>query len=177
VHVLREDHDLAACVGPDEHAAAEWASFAALAHVARGRWDPAADGPPAHGGHGLLILDGLLVRAVSFRKWSGVEVLGAGDLLRPQDEHESTFGLQASWRVLLDARLAVLDQRWSRRMAAFPEVGIALTDRAMHRSRRLAAAVAITQCRRLDVRPQLVLWSSRTASGASDSTASTSTCR
>jgi len=157
-HVLREDHDLAACVRPDQRAAAEWASFATLAYVRRGWWDPAAGGPVAGGGHGLLVLDGLLVRAVSFRKWSGVEILGPGDLLRPQDDDESTFGGEASWRVLLDARLAVLDERWSRRMASFPEVGIALTGRALLRSRRLAAAVAITRCRRLDLRLQLVFW-------------------
>ena len=43
-------------------------------------------------------------------------------------------------------------------MATFPEVAVALTGRAMQRSRRLAAAVAVMQCRQLDDRLHLVFW-------------------
>jgi CRP-like cAMP-binding protein len=68
------------------------------------------------------------------------------------------LGGEASWRVLADLRLALLDDGWSRRMAPYPEVATALTGRAMLRARRMAATVAIMQCRQLDERLHLVLW-------------------
>jgi CRP/FNR family cyclic AMP-dependent transcriptional regulator len=157
-HVLREDPDLAAAVPEAQRGAAERASLAALVYADRGPWDAGPAGDMARSGHGLLVLDGLLVREVSFRNHAGAEVLGPGDVLRPRDEDESALGIEASWRVLLDVRLAVLDHSWSYRMAAFPEVAITLTARAMQRSRRLASAIAITQCRQLDDRLHLVLW-------------------
>jgi CRP/FNR family transcriptional regulator, cyclic AMP receptor protein len=156
--VLREDPDLAPQLDESRRAAAERASLAALLYVERGIWDPTGTGSLTRRGHGLLVLDGLLVREVSFRNRSAAEVLGPGDLLRPHDDGESALGMEASWRVLLDLRLAVLDENWSHRMAPFPEVAIELTGRALQRSRRLTAAVAITQCRQLDDRLHLVLW-------------------
>ena len=132
--MLQADRGLAAGVPAAQRDAAERASFASLIHVNRGAWAaPLADG----GGHGLLVLDGFLVRAVAFRNRFSAEVLGPGDLLHPDVDDES----------------------WSRRMSPFPEVTIALTGRALLRSRRMAATVAIMQCRQLEARLHLVLWS------------------
>jgi hypothetical protein len=104
------------------------------------------------------VLDGFLVRAVAFRNRFSAEVLGPGDLLHPKEDDRSALGGEASWRVLRPLRLALLDESWSHRMAPFPGVAIALTGRAMRRSRRMAATVAIMQCRQLDARLHLVLW-------------------
>jgi CRP/FNR family cyclic AMP-dependent transcriptional regulator len=157
-HVLREDAELAAVVAEPQRGAAERASLAALVYADRGRWDALSAASATRRGHGLLVLDGLIVREVSFRDRSGAEVLGPGDLLRPHDEEQSALGTEATWRVLIDARLAALDENWSHRMAPFPEVAVALTGRAMQRSHRMGAAIAITQCRRLDERLHLLLW-------------------
>jgi CRP-like cAMP-binding protein len=47
---------------------------------------------------------------------------------------------------------------WSERMAAFPDVGIALTARALRRARRLANMLTIALHPKLDERPQLLMW-------------------
>jgi CRP-like cAMP-binding protein len=133
---------------------------AAVVHAPRGQWDATRDGAATRGGHGMLVLDGLLVRRVGFGGRWGAELLGPGDVLRPleHDGEEATLPFEATWRVLMDLRLALLDRRWSHRMAAFPDVGIALTGRAMRRSRRLANTFAISQHAKLDTRVHLLFW-------------------
>jgi CRP/FNR family cyclic AMP-dependent transcriptional regulator len=158
--VLQEDPDLASGVPPDRIEAATRASVTALLHAGRGPWDAASDAGRTRGGHGLLVLDGLLVRHVGFGDRSAAELLGPGDLLRPfdHDGSEAALAFEATWVVLIDVRLAVLDQLWSYRMAPFPDVGIRLTGRAMLRARRLANTFAIAQQARLDARLHLLLW-------------------
>jgi CRP/FNR family transcriptional regulator, cyclic AMP receptor protein len=158
--VLQEDPDLASGVPPDRIEAATRASVTALLHAGRGRWDAMSDAGPTRDGHGLLVLDGLLVRHIGFGDRSAAELLGPGDLLRPfeHDGAEAALAFEASWVVLIDLRLAVLDQGWSYRMAPYPDVGIRLTARAMLRARRLANTFAIAQQARLDARLHLLLW-------------------
>jgi CRP/FNR family transcriptional regulator, cyclic AMP receptor protein len=158
--VLREDADLAAAVPAAQRRQAASASLAHVVHVPRGVWDAGADALRARGGYGLLVLDGLVLREVAFAERWGAEVLGAGDLLRPleDDGAEAVLPAAATWRVLADLRLAVLDQGWSYRMAAYPDVAAELTGRAVRRSRRSAKAFALAQQPRLDVRLQLLLW-------------------
>jgi CRP-like cAMP-binding protein len=159
--VLQEDPDLASGVPSDCIEAATRASVTALLHAGRGAWDATWDARRTRGGHGLLVLDGLLVRHVGFGDRSAAELLGPGDLLRPFQrdvEEEAVLAFEATWVVLIDLRLAVLDQEWSYRMAPFPDVGIRLTARAMLRARRLANTFAIAQQARLDARLHLLLW-------------------
>jgi CRP-like cAMP-binding protein len=158
--VLQEDPDLGSGVPPDRIEAATRASVTALLHAGRGQWDARSDGGRARGGHGLLVLDGLLVRHVAFGDRSAAELLGPGDLLRPfdHDGEEAALAFEASSVVLIDLRLAALDQDWSYRMAPFPDVGVRLTARAMLRARRLANTFAIAQQARLDARLHLLLW-------------------
>jgi CRP/FNR family cyclic AMP-dependent transcriptional regulator len=157
--VLQEDPDLGSGIPESQLPVAERASLAALLHVGRGTWAATADAGRTHGGHGLLVLDGLLVRRVGFADRWAAELLGPGDLLRPleHDGEEATLPFEATWRVLIDIRVAVLDRAWSRRMAPFPDVGINLAARAMLRARRLANTFAIAQQARLDARLHLLL--------------------
>jgi CRP-like cAMP-binding protein len=159
-NVLSEDPELGAAVPPERAGDAAIASLAAIVSVPAGMWNAREEARLTVGGHGLLLLDGLLVRRVGFgRRW-GAELLGPGDLLRPleHDGEEATLPFEASWRVMATARLAVLDRAWSHRMAPYPDVGIALTGRAMLRSRRVANTLAISQHPKLDVRLHLLLW-------------------
>jgi CRP/FNR family cyclic AMP-dependent transcriptional regulator len=159
-NVLQEDPDLASGVPQPQVAAAARASVTVLLHARRGTWDATSDAARTRGGHGLLVLDGLLVRRLGFGDRWAAELLGPGDLLRPleHDGDEATLPFEATWGVLIDLRLAVLDRRWSYRMAPFPDVGIRLTARAMLRARRLANTFAIAQQSRLDARLHLLLW-------------------
>ena len=120
-----------------------------------GQWDPrpsVLDGD-FHQWLGLLVLDGLIVRSVDVEGLRCCELLGPGDVLRPWDEDGGvTLVTQATWRVLEDAKLALLDQAFARRACRWPSVTAELLRRTMSRSRSLSISLAITQARRADVR-------------------------
>jgi CRP-like cAMP-binding protein len=159
-NVLLEDRELHDVVPEESRAAAIRSSLAATASVRPGVWDARTDAHRTAGGFGLLVLDGVLVRRVGFADRVGGELLGPGDLLRPSehDGEEATLPFEATWNVLTDVRLALLDRRWSERMSAFPDVSITLTARAMRRARRLANMLTIGLHPRLDERLQLLMW-------------------
>lgn len=100
----------------------------------------------------LLVLDGLLVRRVHVDGRAGGELLTAGDVLRPWGACDSVVTSRVSWAVLRPLRIAVLDARWMRRMAPFPEVATELSERLLQRARRLLRLAAIMQQRRLEDR-------------------------
>jgi len=158
--VLVEDPELADAVPAAQQAAATRASLARTLAVERGRWDARAPARPTSGGYGMLVLGGLLVRRVGTSDHFAAELLGPGDLLRPleHDGEAATLPFEATWRVLHALRLAILDRRWSLRMSAYPDVGIALAARALLRSRRLANMFAIATYPHLDDRLRLLLW-------------------
>lgn len=158
--VLAEDGDLADAVEADRREAATRSSLARVLVIEPGTWDARAAAPDTGGGHGLLVLGGLLVRQVGIGDRIAAEPLGPGDLLLPlaHDGTAATIPFEARWRVLHPLRLAVLDRRWSRRMMPFPEVATALTARALLRSRRLANMFAIASYPHLDDRLRLLLW-------------------
>ena len=158
--VLDSDVDLLEVVPAEQRETALHTSRARVLRVERGEWDARHDAQQVRGGHGLLVLSGVLVRRVGITDHIGAELLGPGDLLRPleHDGEQATLPFAATWRALEVLRLAVLDHRWSVRMCAFPDVTIALTARAMLRSRRLANTLVIASHPRLDERLRLLLW-------------------
>jgi CRP/FNR family cyclic AMP-dependent transcriptional regulator len=160
VSVLEEDVELAGRVDPARRERAQHASRAHLAHVRRGRWDAQADAEACRGGHGLLVLSGLLMRRVEIDRHFGAELLGPGDPLSPLEMtgDVSTIAIESTWRVVEPLRLALLDRDWSFRMARHPEVAIELASRAVRRSRRLANTLAISQHPRLEPRLHLLFW-------------------
>src|SRR3954454_17913351 len=158
--VLERDADLADAVAPGRRELATRASVAEQLRIARGRWDARPPAERTRGGYGFLVLEGLLVRRVGIAERVAAEVLGPGDLLRPleHDGEEATLPFDATWRVLQPTALAVLDRRWSARVAPYPEVGIALAGRALLRSRRLANMFLIASYPHLEDRLLLLLW-------------------
>jgi len=157
--VLDEDADLAELIPGPALQTARQASVAATVDLPAGRWDARVDSDRAREGYGLLALEGVLVRRVGYGGRFGAELLAAGDLLRPWEyDGDDTIGFETTWRVLAGARLAVLDHSWSERMARYTKVGPALAGRALARSRRLAAMMAISQQPRLDQRLWMLFW-------------------
>jgi CRP/FNR family cyclic AMP-dependent transcriptional regulator len=157
--VLDEDPELGELVPRLQLQTARQASLASVMDVPSGRWEANVDGVTAREGYGLLVLDGVLVRRVGYGGRFGAELLAAGDLLRPWDfEGDDTIGFETTWRVLAGTRLAVLDVHWTERMARYTQVGPALAGRALARSRRLAAMMAIAQQPRLDERLWMLFW-------------------
>jgi CRP/FNR family cyclic AMP-dependent transcriptional regulator len=157
--VLEQDLDLGDTVPEPERELARQASVAALLEVPPGIWDARRDSEHARPGFGLLLLDGVLIRRVGSGGRYGAELLSAGDLLRPWEfDGDDTLGFETNWRVLAPTRLAVLDTGWSARMARFPRIGPELAGRALVRSRRLAAMMAIVQQPRLEERLLMLFW-------------------
>jgi CRP/FNR family transcriptional regulator, cyclic AMP receptor protein len=157
--VLDEDTDLAELVPDAQRDAARQASLALLLPVGSGRWDAGGEAERARDGYGLLVLDGLLIRRCGFGGRYGAELLSAGDLLRPWEfDGDDPLRFDTTWRALTDARLAVLDGHWTTRMARYSRIGPALAGRALMRSRRLTALMAIVQQPRLDVRLWMLFW-------------------
>lgn len=101
-----------------------------------------------------------MVRRVGRGGRFGAELLGPGDLLRPWQ----TVGAVASqpfepvWSAVAATEVARLDAAFARRAAPYPEVAVALVDRAILRSRHLALTMAIVRQPRVDRRLHLLLW-------------------
>ena len=158
-YVLDEDADLAELVPEQRREAARKSSVAAVVDVATGRWDSRRESDRARDGFGLLVLAGVLIRRVGAGGRYGAELLARGDLLRPWEyDGEDALGFESGWRVLEALRLAVLDLQWTERMVRYPRVGPALAGRALLRSRRLAAMMAVAQQPRLDDRLWMLFW-------------------
>jgi CRP/FNR family cyclic AMP-dependent transcriptional regulator len=157
--VLDEDPELAELVPRVQLQTARQASLASVVDVPSGRWDAQIEADPAREGYGLLVLDGVLVRRVGYGGRFGAELLADGDLMRPWDfDSDETIGFETTWRVLARTRLAVLDAHWTERMARYTQLGPALAGRALGRSRRLSAMMAIAQQPRLDERLWMLFW-------------------
>jgi CRP/FNR family transcriptional regulator, cyclic AMP receptor protein len=157
--VLDEDSELAELVPNAQLQTARQASLASVMDVPSGWWDARVDADRAREGFGLLVLGGVLVRRVGVSGRFGAELLADGDLLRPWEfDGDDSIGFETTWRVLASSRLAVLDAVWSERMARYTRVGPALAGRALARSRRLAAMMAIAQQPRLDDRLWMLFW-------------------
>ena len=158
-HVLDEDSELLELVPEPRRAAARHASQADVIDVSSGLWDARQDADRASDGYGLLVLEGVLIRRVGYGGRFGAELLAAGDLLRPWEfDGDDSIGYETGWRVLMRTRLACLDLLWTERMGRYPRVGPALAGRALTRSRRLAAMMAIAQQPRLDERLWMLFW-------------------
>src|SRR3954454_10899799 len=139
VAVLEQDAGLRDAVARPRLRRAIAASTGGVIRVPAGMWEATEAAEPARGGCGLLVLDGVLLRSVGIDRRFGAELLSSGDVLRPW-EHDGDAGplpFDMTWRVVADARLAVLDLRWAARMAPFPEVAAELIGRATARSLRL----------------------------------------
>jgi CRP/FNR family cyclic AMP-dependent transcriptional regulator len=160
VRVLEEDPELATGLDQTSVQLATRHAIAAVETVAPGTWEPA---PPPDGGAGhlgLLVLDGLLMRDVTFTRAACTELLGRGDLLRPWDWDREvvTVRPQVTWTALQPVRLAVLDRRITAILGRWPELIAAVASRAVRRASELATTQATSHLTRVDARLELLFW-------------------
>ena len=108
---------------------------------------------------GLLVLDGLMLRTVTLDRRKCPELIGAGDVLRPWDEHDDPAAVTSSgWVVLVPTTLAVLDAQVTAVTCRFPVVVRNLLARTVQRTRLLAVQMAIAHVRHAETRLLLLLW-------------------
>ena len=81
IRILEADPDLAAALDEGDRTQASHAALAPVLRVERGRWRPPEHVEPGH--MGLLVLGGLLTRTVAVGGPGSIQLLAAGDVLRP----------------------------------------------------------------------------------------------
>lgn len=109
-------------------------------------------------GPGILIIDGVLAVNVTVGDRVASELLGSGDLLeRDTSEGDELFTCSTGWRVLVPARLAVLDDGFAERVSRWPQLTRVLLTRAERRSHSLNVQRAIASQPRLEIRLALLL--------------------
>jgi CRP/FNR family transcriptional regulator, cyclic AMP receptor protein len=156
--VLVEDADLAEAVPPERREQAIEECTAPEIALPSGRWSSGTT-TMAPDSIGYLVLEGMMLRRVSIDGRHAVELLGECDLLRPwQGEDAQTLSLDADWAVLEAGRLVLLDGRFTRQLAKYPEIAGRLFERAVRRSRRLVVNMAIIHQARVDQRLHLLFW-------------------
>jgi CRP/FNR family transcriptional regulator, cyclic AMP receptor protein len=160
IRVFDADPDLLADLDP---AAAELLRARGIADsviLEEGPWTPPSAAELGPGAIGLLVVDGLLSRTVSFDGHESPELVGAGDLLRPwrDDAGGCSLEFDTEWAVLQRATVALLDECFARQMCRVPGVIAGLLDRAVERSRWLSFQLAIAHVRRAEPRVLMLLW-------------------
>jgi CRP/FNR family cyclic AMP-dependent transcriptional regulator len=156
--VLREDPELGETVEPARRSQAIEALVAREVRIPSGAWV----GRPisVDGGIGLLVLEGVMLHRIGIDGRFGAELVGEGDVLRPisHDTENPTLPLTIEWLILEPSRVAVLDERFVRQLARFPEVAGKLFARSVLRSRQVTVNMAIVHQARVDVRLHLLFW-------------------
>jgi hypothetical protein len=158
--VLAWDGELAAGLDGPRRDQATRLSVAGVREVRTGPWHPEPLSDLVADGYGLLVLEGLAARTVDCDGRTAAELLGPGDVLSPAicgRPHE-TLDVGVHWTVLSELRLALLDRGFAQRLAAYPEVSVAIAGRSMQRARDLAVRLSIAQFSRVDDRLTLLLW-------------------
>lgn len=160
IQLLRHDPDLAEHLHGERLAQATEDCVARVVRFDAGHWTPLERVGELPKGVGLLVLDGLILRRVSMAGRYGSELLGEGDLLRPwQEEDPVPMPLRTGrWKVLRRGTVAVLDYDFAMRMARYPEMISCMLNRAVRRSRYMAANIAIIHQPRIDVRLHMLMW-------------------
>jgi hypothetical protein len=156
VRVLEADPDLARELAPSAVAQARAEALAPLVRLARGRWIPPSR-EVAQDTVALLVLDGLLVRAVSIDGRRGAELLGPGDVLRPWQTGAdgASFPYDIVWSVAAPTSIAAIGRDLVRR---WPDVAVELIDRGVDRARSIGIMLAIGRLSSAHERVVALLW-------------------
>ena len=159
VALLDVDPDLGAAMTPERFAMARHEVRAISLTLRRGEWSPGELGPLTGAHLGLIVLDGVLAREIVLEDMTSTELLGPGDFIRPWSEEEpSLLSQSVHWQVLAEAQVAVLGGSFAAARRRYPELGEALTDRALARSQRLATTQAISHLNSVERRVCALLW-------------------
>jgi CRP/FNR family transcriptional regulator, cyclic AMP receptor protein len=157
IHLLEADPDLGEPLPPDARKTATELIRVRTFRVSKGRWKPPA---LDHGATGLLLLEGLMVRTLALGRVSSSEMVGPTDIIRPweNDLIPSLVPTVTDWRVLEQARVALLDAGTTQLIGRWPELCAAVAGRLLRRSRSLAFLMAAQHFVRVEDRLLATLW-------------------
>jgi CRP-like cAMP-binding protein len=154
-HLLTADPDLGEGIPLDE---LEQARRVLVAHAIRldaGLWRPRT---ASADGFALLVLRGALTREVHLGARRSAELVGPGDVVRPDRTTDSLLPHDVTWTVTEPTILAVLDERFRQTARRWPSLSAALDERLLAQIDRLAVHVAIAQLGRVDLRILALFW-------------------
>jgi hypothetical protein len=157
IQLLRADPDLAEHLQPDARDEAIEHVRARVFRVPKGPWQP----PDIdHGATGLLLLDGLMVRNLRLGPASSSEIVGPTDIIRPweTDLIPRVLPTVTDWRVLEEARVALLDGRVTAMIGRWPELSAAVGGRLLRRALSLSVLMAAQHFVRVEDRLLATLW-------------------
>jgi CRP/FNR family cyclic AMP-dependent transcriptional regulator len=157
--LLDLDPELGQLLSPEQLAAARQELSVRVVRLPAGPWNTDRLRGAASGHLGLLILDGVLSHELLAEDVASMELLGAGDIIRPwQAAGIDLLRASVRWSVLADTRLAVLDRTVAGKLAHYPEISAAVVERLAARSQRLTVTQAISQLHRVDRRLVTMMW-------------------
>jgi CRP/FNR family transcriptional regulator, cyclic AMP receptor protein len=157
VQLLHADPDLGENMAPEPRQQATELVRARVFRVPKGAWQPPEID---HGAIGLILLDGLMVRTLHLGTASSAEVVGPTDIIRPweNDLIPRVLPTVTDWRVLEEARVALLDGRVTALIGRWPELSSAIGGRLLRRARSLAVLMAAQHFVRVEDRLLATLW-------------------
>jgi CRP/FNR family transcriptional regulator, cyclic AMP receptor protein len=160
VSIIEADPELADLLPAAEHDRVRRETQTRVRRLSRGDWNVAESIEPESHHRGFLLIDGLITREVEVLGRRCVELIGAGDVIRPWswDEEGSHVKAEVGWVVLEPTRMAVLDHRLIVSITPWPELGLELFSRGTRRAHALAVSLAIAHHQRVDDRLLLTLW-------------------
>jgi CRP-like cAMP-binding protein len=129
--------------------------------LAPGGWEPLEDPLVPATLFGLLLLDGALTRRAGLGRRASIELIGPGDLIRPQQPDPDPYAIipqTAAWRVLEPTTVAVLDDDQIAGLGGLRGVAAELAGRAIQRVHAGSLRMAIAQVPTLEHRLHLLLW-------------------
>jgi CRP-like cAMP-binding protein len=159
IRVLEADPELGLRIPPARVTQAREQLVAPQRKLDPGVWEvPDEAGDQGH--LGFLILEGLLARDLVLAGNTSTELLGEGDVLQPALAGRSDGLVQCHvfWHALSPVRLAVLDQRFARAMASFPQMTSVLLERAIRRSLRMSVHQALLSLSPVETRLLVLFW-------------------
>ncbi|MGI8713954.1 MAG: Crp/Fnr family transcriptional regulator [Solirubrobacteraceae bacterium] len=160
ISLIDADPELGDLLSRDERERARREALTRMRRLSPGAWSVSDAVEPDSHHRGFLIIDGLITREVEVLGRRCVELLGAGDVMRPWswDEEGSHVQAEVGWAALEPSRMAVLDHRLILRITPWPQLGLELFSRGTRRAHALAVSLAIAHHQRVDDRLQLTLW-------------------
>jgi len=160
ISLIDADPELGDLLDAESRRRAQREALTQVRRLSPGDWNVAEAIEPDSHHRGFLIIDGLISREVDVLGRRCVELLGAGDVIRPWswDEDGSHVKAEVGWEVLEPARMVVLDHRLIVRITPWPQLGLELFSRGTRRAHSLAVSLAIAHHQRVDDRLMLTLW-------------------
>lgn len=156
IRLLDHDPELARHFGPAELPAAAAAITVAARKAPVGPWALPAERP--QGLIGFLVLEGTMLRETQVAGRACAHLIGTGDVIDPWMQAETGGCGAATYRVVDDAVLAILNSRFVKNAAPYPQVLPAMMERLVRQTEQMASLYTLALLPRVDTRLIAFFW-------------------